>query len=117
MLNLGDDVATSLGVDAKRARVVGMLIIALLAGAATAAAGPVGFLGLVIPHIVRALTGPDYRWILPYSALAGSVLLLYADIAGRIIVRPGELEVGIVLAFVGAPFFIALIYRRKVASL
>ena len=117
LLNLGDDVATSLGVDAKRARVVGMLIISLLAGAATAAAGPVGFLGLVIPHIVRALTGPDYRWILPYSALAGSVLLLYADIAGRIIVHPGELEVGIVLAFVGAPFFIALIYRRKVAAL
>ena len=117
LLNLGDDVASSLGVDTQRARTFGMLIIALLAGAATAAAGPVGFLGLVIPHIVRSITGPDYRWILPYSALAGAVLLLYADIVGRIIVRPGELEVGIVLAFVGAPFFIALIYRQKVAKL
>ncbi|QQC47232.1 iron ABC transporter permease [Corynebacterium bovis] len=117
LLNLGDDVASALGVDTGRARVGGMLLISLLAGAATAAAGPVGFIGLVVPHIVRAVTGPDYRWILPYSALAGSVLILFADVVGRVIARPGELQVGIVLAFVGAPFFIVLISRRKVVSI
>lgn len=117
LLNLGDDVATALGVNTGRSRVVGMVIIALLAAAATAAAGPISFLGLVIPHLVRSVTGPDYRWILPYSALGGAVLLLYADVLGRVITRPGELEVGIVLAFVGAPIFIWMITRRKVVEL
>lgn len=117
ILNLGDDVAAGLGINTAAARLGGMGIIALLAGAATAAAGPLGFIGLVVPHIVRALTGPDYKWILPYSALAGAALLLYADVVGRLIARPGELQVGIVLAFVGAPFFIVLIYRKKVATL
>jgi len=117
LLNLGDDVATALGVNTGRARFLGMVIIALLAAAATAAAGPVSFLGLVIPHLVRSVTGPDYRWILPYSALGGAVLLVYADVLGRVITRPGELEVGIVLAFVGAPIFIWMITRRKVVEL
>lgn len=117
ILNLGDDVAAGLGINTAATRLGGMGIIALLAGAATAAAGPLGFIGLVVPHIVRALTGPDYKWILPYSALAGAALLLYADVVGRLIARPGELQVGIVLAFVGAPFFIVLIYRKKVATL
>ena len=117
ILNLGDDVAAGLGINTAAARLGGMGIIALLAGAATAAAGPLGFIGLVVPHIVRALTGPDYKWILPYSARAGAALLLYADVVGRLIARPGELQVGIVLAFVGAPFFIVLIYRKKVATL
>lgn len=117
ILNLGDDVAAGLGINTAAARLGGMGIIALLAGAATAAAGPLGFIGLVVPHIVRALTGPDYKWILPYSVLAGAALLLYADVVGRLIARPGELQVGIVLAFVGAPFFIVLIYRKKVATL
>ena len=117
ILNLGDDVAAGLGINTAAARLAGMGIIALLAGAATAAAGPLGFIGLVVPHIVRALTGPDYKWILPYSALAGAALLLCADVVGRLIARPGELQVGIVLAFVGAPFFIALIYRKKVMTL
>lgn len=117
ILNLGDDVAAGLGINTAAARLGGMGIIALLAGAATAAAGPLGFIGLVVPHIVRALTGPDYKWILAYSALAGAALLLYADVVGRLIARPGELQVGIVLAFVGAPFFIVLIYRKKVATL
>lgn len=117
LLNLGDDVATALGVNTGRARVLGMVIIALLAASSTAAAGPISFLGLVIPHLVRTLTGPDYRWILPYSALGGAVLLIYADILGRVITRPGELEVGIVLAFVGAPIFIWMLTRRKVVEL
>ena len=116
LLNLGDDAATSLGVHVGRSRIVGVLLIALLAGAATAAAGPIGFVGLVVPHVVRSITGPDYRWILPYSALTGAVLVLVADIVGRLIARPGEVEVGIVLAFVGAPFFIYLISRNKVVE-
>ncbi|KAB3522847.1 iron chelate uptake ABC transporter family permease subunit [Corynebacterium sp. zg254] len=117
LLNLGDDIASGLGVNTQRARVMGMAIIALLAGAATAAAGPITFIGLVVPHMVRAITGPDYRWILPYSALGGAVLMLIADVVGRLIARPGELQVGIVLAFVGAPFFIFLIYRRRVVAI
>lgn len=117
LLNLGDDVAAGLGVNTRRARTTGMLTIALLAGAATAAAGPLGFLGLVVPHIVRSLTGPDYRWILPYSAVAGADMLLAADILGRLIVRPGELQAGIVLALAGAPFFIWLIAKKRVQAL
>ncbi|MGP9759296.1 FecCD family ABC transporter permease [Corynebacterium sp. AOP12-C2-36] len=117
LLNLGDDVATALGVNTKVARLMGMVIIALLAAAATAAAGPIAFLGLVVPHLVRSITGPDYRWILPYSALGGATLLLYADVLGRLVARPGELQVGIVLAFVGAPLFIYMLVRRKVVQL
>ena len=117
LLNLGDDVASSLGVNTSRARVTGMLLIPLLAGSATAAAGPVAFIGLVVPHIVRLFTGPDYRWILPYSALLGSTVLLYADVIGRVVARPGELQVGIVLAFIAAPLFLILVNRRKVVSL
>ncbi|WKD61955.1 Ferric enterobactin transport system permease protein FepD [Corynebacterium ciconiae DSM 44920] len=117
VLNLGEDAAAALGINTYRARICGMLLISLLAGAATAAAGPIGFLGLVVPHIARALTGPDYRWLLPYSALAGAALLLVADVVGRLIVRPGELQVGIVLAFVGAPFFLMLMYRKRVNAL
>lgn len=117
VLNLGDDTATALGINTSVQRGMGMLIIAILAGVATAAAGPIGFIGLVIPHIARGLCGPDYRWVLPYSALCGSALLLLADIVGRIIARPGELQVGIVTAFVGAPFFIYLMYRRKVVAI
>jgi iron complex transport system permease protein len=99
------------------ARAVGLAAITLLAGAATAACGPIAFVGLVVPHAVRAFTGPDHRWLIPCSALAGAVLLLAADVIGRIVARPGELQVGIVLALVGAPFFIALVRRRKTARL
>ena len=115
LLNLGDDVASALGVRVNIARVVGIIVVALLTGAAVAGAGPIGFVGLVVPHLVRAVTGPDYRWVLPCSALAGASLLLLADVIGRIIARPGELQVGITLAFVGAPF--ALYILRKGAKL
>lgn len=117
LLNLGDAAAASLGVNTYRARLLGMVVIALLAGAATAAAGPLGFVGLVVPHIARSLCAADYRWILPYSGLIGAILLLFSDVVGRLLARPGELQVGIVLAFVGAPFFMYLIYRRKVVTL
>jgi iron complex transport system permease protein len=95
------------------ARAAGVAAIVLLAGAATAACGPIAFLGLVVPHVARILTGPDHRWLIPCSALAGAVLLLTADVLGRIVVRPAELQTGIVLAVIGAPFFIALIRRRR----
>jgi iron complex transport system permease protein len=116
-LSLGDDVARSLGHSVTRTRVLGVVAITLLAGSATAACGPIAFLGLIVPHVVRSFTGPDHRWLLPASALSGAVLLLTADIVGRVVARPGELQVGIVLALIGAPFFIALVRRRKLANL
>ncbi|GAA1838163.1 iron chelate uptake ABC transporter family permease subunit [Pseudonocardia ailaonensis] len=116
-LSLGDDVARSLGQSVRRTRVMGVIAITLLAGGATAACGPIAFVGLVVPHLARSLTGPDHRWLLPASGLMGAVLLLAADVLGRVVARPGELQVGIVLAIVGAPFFIALVRRRKLVSL
>lgn len=115
-LSLGDDVATSLGHSVRRTRVVGVVAITLLAGAATAACGPIAFLGLIVPHVVRVFTGPDHRWLLPAAGLAGAVVLLLADVVGRVVARPGELQVGIVIALIGGPFFIALVRRRKLGA-
>ncbi|MBL8927550.1 MAG: iron ABC transporter permease, partial [Pseudonocardia sp.] len=117
LLSLGDDVATALGANLAVTRWVGMVAITLLIGAATAACGPIAFVGLVVPHVCRVFTGPDYRWLVPASGLAGAVLLLLADVVGRIVARPGELEVGIVLTLVGAPFFVALVRRRRLVAL
>ncbi|MGH3565637.1 MAG: FecCD family ABC transporter permease [Pseudonocardia sp.] len=117
LLALGEDVARSLGHHVQLTRWTGLIAITLLAGAATAACGPISFLGLVVPHVARYFTGPDHRWLLPASGLAGGVLLLTADVLGRAVVRPGELQVGIVLALVGAPFFIALVRRTRLAQL
>jgi iron complex transport system permease protein len=116
-LALGDDVAAALGLRVGLARLFSGTCVVLLCGAAVAAAGPIGFVGLTIPHVARAITGPDYRWILPYSMLLGPILLLGADIVGRVIARPGEVQVGIVTAVIGAPFFIALVRRRRLAAL
>ncbi|RDI55731.1 FecCD family ABC transporter permease [Nocardia mexicana] len=116
-LGLGEDVARGLGVNVGRNRALGLAAVVLLTGAATAAVGPISFLGLVVPHIARLVTGPDNRWLLPYSGLLGALLLLLADIAGRIVARPGELQTGIVLAAIGAPFFIAFVRRRKMVGL
>jgi ABC-type Fe3+-siderophore transport system permease subunit len=117
LLSLGDDVARGLGQRIWPARAVGLAAITLLAGAATAACGPIAFVGLVVPHVVRAVTGPDHRWLIPCSGLLGAVLLLGADVVGRVVARPGELQVGIVLALIGAPFFIALVRRRGTVTL
>jgi iron complex transport system permease protein len=117
LLGLGEDVARGLGQRIWLARAVGLASITLLCGAATAACGPIAFVGLVVPHVVRALTGPDHRWLVPCSALLGAALLLIADVLGRVVARPGELQVGIVLAVIGAPFFIALVRRRKTMAL
>ena len=117
VLSLGEDVARSLGANITRSRILGITAITLLAGAATAACGPIAFVGLVVPHIARAITGPDYRWLVPYAGLLGGLLLLFADVVGRVVVRPGELQVGIVLAIVGAPFFIVVVRSRKLVRL
>ncbi|MGQ0630061.1 MAG: FecCD family ABC transporter permease [Sporichthyaceae bacterium] len=116
-LSLGDDVARSLGQRVGLTRLYVFVASVVLAGAATAAAGPIGFVGLTVPHIARAIVGPDYRWILPYSAVLAPILLLGADILGRVIARPGEIQVGIMTALLGAPVFIALVRRRKLAQL
>jgi len=110
-------VAKSLGVNTGRTRSLGIFAITLLVGGAVAACGPIGFLGLVVPHVARAFTGPDYRWILPYSALLGAILILFADIAGRVVARPSEVEVGVMLALIGAPFFIFLVRRKKLVKI
>ncbi len=116
-LALGDDVARSLGQRVGLARGTAALAVIVLAGGATAAAGPIGFIGLTVPHVARAICGPDYRWILPWSAVLAPTLLLSADVAGRLVARPGEVQVGILTAILGAPFFVALVRRRKLAEL
>jgi iron complex transport system permease protein len=116
-LALGDDVARSLGQHVGRARAFCAASVIVLCGAATAVAGPIAFLGLTIPHLARAITGPDYRWILPYSAVLAPILLLGADVVGRVIVSPSELQVGVVTALVGAPVFVALVRFRRLAEL
>lgn len=116
-LALGDDVARGLGQRVALSRGIAGLAAVILAGAATAAAGPIGFVGLTVPHIARAITGPSYRWILPYSLVIAPIFLLGADIIGRVATPPGELQVGIVTAAIGAPFFIALVRRRRLAEL
>ncbi|WP_199536742.1 FecCD family ABC transporter permease [Spongiactinospora gelatinilytica] len=112
-LSLGEDVARGLGQNVARTRAVGIAAITLLTGAAVAACGAVAFVGLVVPHLARPLSGPDHRWLLPYAGLIGAALLLAGDVLGRVLAWPGELEVGVVLALVGAPFFVALVRRRK----
>ncbi|GAB7036788.1 iron chelate uptake ABC transporter family permease subunit [Catenuloplanes niger JCM 9533] len=116
-LALGDDVARALGQRIGAARAIGALCVVVLCGTATALAGPVAFVGLTVPHVARMLTGPDYRWILPYSAVLAPTLLLAADVLGRVVARPGEIQVGIVTAVIGAPVFVALVRRRDLAEL
>ncbi|MBW5423186.1 iron chelate uptake ABC transporter family permease subunit [Streptomyces sp. BG9H] len=114
---MGDDTARALGAHLTRTRALSMAAATLLCGAATAACGPIVFVGLMVPHIVRSFTGPDMRWILPYAAVLSPVLLLGADVVGRVVARPSELQVGIVTAVIGAPVFIFLVRRRKLAQL
>ncbi|CAN7549959.1 iron chelate uptake ABC transporter family permease subunit [Arthrobacter sp. LjRoot78] len=116
-LALGDDIARGLGERVGLVRGVTALGIVLLCGGATALAGPIGFVGLVIPHAVRFLTGPDYRRILPFSLVLAPALLLSADILGRVVLLPGEVPAGIMTALVGAPVFVWLVRRGKGAGL
>jgi iron complex transport system permease protein len=114
---LGDDLAAALGANIVRTRIWVVISTTLLAGAATAAAGPIGFVGLMVPHVARWIVGPDQRWIFVFTLVLSPVLLLASDIVGRLVMRPGELQVGIVTAFVGAPVLILLARRRRVSGL
>lgn len=114
---LGDDLAATLGTNLVRTRIWGIIAVTLLAGGATAITGGIGFIGLMVPHVVRWFTGPDQRWIIAYTVLASPVLLLASDVLGRVIARPGEIEVGILTAVLGAPVLIALVRRRKASGL
>ena len=116
-LALGDDLAVALGQRVRRTRAIVFVTVALLAGAATAACGPIVFVGLIVPHLARSICGPDYRWILPYTFLLSPVVLLVCDVVGRVLVSPGELQVGVVLGVLGAPAFIALVRYRNLAQL
>ena len=116
-LALGDELAAGLGEHVLRTRLVASLGAVVLCGAATAIAGPIGFVGLVIPHLCRLLVGTDLRWLLPASALTGAGLLVAADVVGRVVARPEEIQVGIITAFIGAPVFIWIVRRQKVREL
>ena len=116
-LALGDELAAGLGENVAATRALAAFAAILLCGATTAVCGPIGFLGLVVPHLCRLLAGRDHRWLLPFCALAGAGLLTVADIAGRIVARPSELDVGIVTALLGAPVFIWIVRRQRVRAL
>ncbi|MGO1183139.1 MAG: FecCD family ABC transporter permease [Micrococcaceae bacterium] len=116
-LALGDDLAAGLGERVALARGAASLGAVMLCGAATAICGPIGFVGLVIPHVCRLLIGVDHRWLIPFAAVTGAGLLTAADVLGRIVARPSELDVGIITALVGAPFFIYIVRRQKVREL
>ncbi|MDE8564876.1 iron ABC transporter permease [Anoxybacillus rupiensis] len=116
-LVLGDDVATGLGVRTEILRLVAALASVILCGATTALAGPIAFVGLLSTHIMRLLLGPDLRFVIPMSAMAGAIILTISDVCGRLIGSPGELEVGVVTAFIGAPLLILLAIKSKVSSL
>ncbi|CAN5116535.1 iron ABC transporter permease [soil metagenome] len=111
-LTLGEDVAAGLGQRTALVTLAAAVAVILLAGSAVAIAGPIWFVGLVVPHVARFFVGVDYRWILPYSALLGAILLVSADVAARLIIQPQELPVGVMTALVGAPFFIYLVRWR-----
>lgn len=112
LLSLGDDVAQGLGLQTAWVKGAAAVVVILLAGSAVALAGPIGFVGLVVPHVVRFAVGVDYRWILPYAMVFGAILLSLADIAARWLIRPQELPVGVMTALLGAPFFIYLARSR-----
>lgn len=116
-LALGDEMAAGLGINTKLVRGLGALAGVLLCGATTALAGPIGFVGLMVPHLIRLIFGPDLKYIIPLSAVGGACLLTLSDVIGRLIGSPGELEVGIVTAFIGAPCFIMIARKAKVRSL
>jgi iron complex transport system permease protein len=115
-LALGEDVARGLGQHVTRTRAAAFAVVAVLAGAATAACGPIVFIGLVVPHVARFVCGPDYRWIIPYSMLLAPIVLLLADVLGRVVGAPDELQVGVVLGVLGAPAFVAIVRYAKLSE-
>jgi ABC-type Fe3+-siderophore transport system, permease component len=115
LLTLGEDVATSLGQKTFAIKLIAGIIVVLLAGGSVSVAGPIAFVGIMIPHLARHLVGTDHRWVIPYSALLGGILLLYADIGSRYIAFPKEVPVGVMTAILGVPFLV-YIARRGDAS-
>lgn len=111
-ISLGEDVAKGLGQNTGWIKALSAVAVVLLAGGAVAVAGPIGFVGLVIPHMARFLVGVDYRWILPYAALMGGIFLIISDVAARLVLRPTELPVGVMTALIGGPFFVYLVRWR-----
>ena len=116
-LALGDDLARGLGRHTVRDRLVLGVAVVLLAGGATALAGPIAFVGLIVPHGVRAVVGSDYARVLPYSVGFGAVLVVVADVVGRVVLPPTEVQVGIVTAVVGVPVFLWLVRRGRMGAL
>lgn len=116
VLSMGDESARALGMHTTRTRLIASALVVLITGAAVSVAGPIGFVGLATPHIARSVVGPDYRWVLPYSLVLGAIVLTAADVAGRLLARPAELQVGIVTAIVGAPFLVWLARQRNVTD-
>ncbi|PDP89378.1 iron ABC transporter permease [Glycomyces fuscus] len=117
LLALGDELAAGLGERVALVRGVAFLGAVVLCGATTAVTGPISFVGLLVPHVCRLLVGVDHRWLIPFSALGGAALLTAGDVVGRVVARPGEIDVGIVTALIGAPFFIYIVRRQKVRAL
>jgi iron complex transport system permease protein len=113
LLLLGDETAQGLGVSVPRTRFLLLAVACLATGAAVSVAGPIGFIGLVVPHVLRLIVGPDYRLLLPASALGGAIFLVSTDTIARLVLQPAELQVGIVTALLGAPFFLFLLYRNR----
>ena len=116
ILLLGDDVSRGLGQRTQLVKGILVLIVILLAGSAVAVAGPIGFVGIIVPHVARAFVGLDYRWVLPYSAVLGGILLLAADIGARYILMPQEVPVGVMTAVIGTPFFIYIARKGGIAK-
>ncbi|XVV14954.1 FecCD family ABC transporter permease [Actinoplanes sp. CA-131856] len=114
---LGDELAVAHGVRLARTRILAILSLTLLAGGATAIAGPIAFVGLMVPHVARWIAGPHQRWIFAYSVLLAPLLVLASDVLGRVVMHPSEIPVGVVTAFVGAPVLIALVRRKKASGL
>ncbi|WHZ02248.1 iron ABC transporter permease [Neobacillus sp. YX16] len=106
VLSLGEDVAKGLGLNTALLKIIIGIVVILLSGGAVAVAGPIGFIGIVVPHLTRSIVGIDHRWVIPFSGLLGGVLLLAADIASRYILMPQEVPVGVMTAIIGTPFFI-----------
>ncbi|UKS24457.1 iron ABC transporter permease [Paenibacillus sp. HWE-109] len=113
VLSLGDEIAASLGQRTKWVKLAGMLLSLVLAGASVSAVGAIGFVGLVIPHMARALVGVDYRWIIPCSAVLGALLMVLADIGARMINPPFETPIGALIALIGVPFFLYLARKER----
>ncbi|MFJ7998859.1 FecCD family ABC transporter permease [Streptomyces sp. NPDC096310] len=115
-LALGEDVAKGLGQNVAAVRILGGVGATVLTGVGVAAAGPIAFIGLAVPHIARALVGTDHRWVLPMAALIGPVMLLVSDVIGRIVFPPSEVPAGVMTALIGVPFLVTLVRRKAVPA-